>query len=135
YHIWSKRFDRELEDVFVIQDEIAASILDEFRIRRDARRSGRPPLNAPAHDAYLKGMYALNKWTEVAVRQAIGYFNQAMAEDSSFAPAYAALADAHVWFYSGLGILPADETVPHARRAVDRALTLDANLAHAYKVR
>ena len=135
YHIWSKRFDRELEDVFVIQDEIAASILDEFRIRRDARRSGRPPLNAPAHDAYLKGMYALNKWTEVAARQAIGYFNQAMAEDSSFAPAYAALADAHVWFYSGLGILPADETVPHARRAVDQALTLDANLAHAHKVR
>jgi serine/threonine protein kinase/tetratricopeptide (TPR) repeat protein len=135
YHIWSKRFDRELEDVFVIQDAIAASILDEFRIRRGDRPSERPPLNAPAHDAYLKGMYALNKWTEVAVRQAIGYFNQAIAEDSSFAPAYAALADAHVWFYSGLGILPADETVPHARRAVDNALTLDANLAHAHKVR
>ena len=52
-----------------------------------------------------------------------------------FAPAYAALAEAHIWFYSGLGVLPAAETVPHARRAVDRALTLDANLAHAHKVR
>jgi TolB-like protein len=135
YHIWSKRFDRELSDVFVIQDEIAASILDEFRIRRDARPSERAPLNVPAHDAYLKGMCALNKWTDGAMRQAIIDFNQAIAEDADFAPAYAALAEAHIWFYSGLGILPAAETVPHARQAVDTALTLDANLAHAHKVR
>jgi serine/threonine-protein kinase len=135
YHIWSKRFDRDLSDVFVIQDEIAASILDEFRIRRDARRAERAPLNVPAHDAYLKGMYALNKWTDGAMRQAIIDFNHAVAEDGDFAPAYAALAEAHIWFYSGLGILPAAETVPHARTAVDKALTLDANLAHAHKVR
>ena len=135
YQMWSKRFDRELSDVFVIQDEIAASILDEFRIRRDTRLPERTPLNVPAHDAYLKGMYALNKWTDGAVRQAIAHFNQAIAEDADFAPAYAALADAHIWFYSGLGILPAAATVPHARTAVDKALTLDANLAHAHQVR
>jgi adenylate cyclase len=135
YQMWSKRFDRELSDVFVIQDEIAASILDEFRIRGDTRPSERAPLNVPAHDAYLKGMYALNKWTDGAMRQAIIDFNQAITEDADFAPAYAALADAHIWFYSGVGIQPAAETVPHARTAVDRALTLDANLAHAHKVR
>jgi len=135
YHIWSKRFDRELSDVFVIQDEIAASILDEFHIHRNTRRSERTPLSVPAHEAYLKGMYALNKWTEGSVRQAIVDFQQAVAEDASFALAYAALAEAHVWFYSGLGILPARETVPHARGAVDKALELDPNLAQAYKVR
>ena len=135
YHIWSKRFDRELSDVFVIQDDIAASILDEFRIHRDTRASGRTPLNVPAHDAYLRGMYSLNKWTESAVRQAIVDFDDALAADADFAPAYAALAEAHVWFYSGLGVLPAHETVPHARRAVDQALALDASLAQAYKVR
>jgi eukaryotic-like serine/threonine-protein kinase len=135
YQMWSKRFDRELSDVFVIQDEIAASILDEFRIRRDTLPPERAPLNVPAHDAYLKGMYALNKWTDGAMRQAIIDFNQAITEDADFAPAYAALAEAHIWFYSGLGILPAAETVPYARRAVDQALTLDANLAHAHKVR
>jgi len=135
YHVWSKRFDRQLSDVFVIQDEIAASILDEFRIHRDIRSSERTPLNVPAHDAYLKGMYALNKWTEGAVRQAIADFNQALTADAEFAPAYAALAEAHVWFYSGLGILPAHQTVPHARRAVDKALEIDAGLAQAYKVR
>ena len=134
YQVWSKRFDRELSDVFAIQDEIAASILNEFRIRRDSP-SPHGPLNVPAHDAYLKGMYALNKWTQDAVRQAMIDFNQALTEDKNFAPAYAALAEAHMWFYSGVGILPADQTVPHARQAVDRALALDANLAQAYKVR
>jgi serine/threonine-protein kinase len=135
YHIWSKRFDRELSDVFVIQDEIAASILDEFRIDHETGPSERAPLNVPAHDAYLKGMYALNKWTEGTVREAIGAFRQALAEDAAFAPAYAALAEADIWFYSGVGILPAAETVPQARRAVDKALALDADLAQAYKVR
>jgi serine/threonine protein kinase/tetratricopeptide (TPR) repeat protein len=135
YQIWSKRFDRELSDVFVIQDEIAASILAEFRIGRELSLLKHAPLNVPAHDAYLRGMYALNKWTEAAVRHAIDDFEEAISADANFAPAYAALADAHIWFYSGLGILPANETVPRARQAVDKALTLDANLAQAYKVR
>ena len=135
YQIWSKRFDRELSDVFVIQDEIAATILDEFRIRRGTPPLERASLNVGAHDAYLKGMYALNKWTDSAMRQAIVDFTQAFAEDADFAPAYAALAEAQIWFYSGLGILPASKTVPHARWAVDRALAIDPNLAHAHKIR
>src|SRR5262245_25728957 len=71
YQLWSKRFDRELSDVFAIQDEIAASILDEFRIGRDTPPLERASLNVPAHDAFLKGLYALNKWTDGAMRQAI----------------------------------------------------------------
>ncbi len=134
YQIWSKRFHRELADVFVIQDEIAAGILDEFRIRRETPPD-RASLNVPAHDAYLKGMYALNKSTDVTMRQAIADFNQAISEEADFAPAYAALAEAHIWFYSGLGILPAHQTVPHARWAVDMALALEPTLAHAHKVR
>jgi serine/threonine protein kinase len=134
YQIWSKRFERQLSDVFAIQDEIAAGILDEFRIRRDTPPD-RASLNVPAHDAYLKGMYALNKWTDTAVRQAIADFDEAITADAGFAPAYAALAEAHVWFYSGLGVLPARETVPRARWAVGRALALEPNLAHAHKVR
>src|SRR5262249_20738234 len=134
YQIWSKRFDRELSDVFAIQDEIAAGILDEFRIRREPPPT-HPSLNVPAHDAYLKGMYALNKWTDASVRQAIVDFDEAIAKDTEFAPSYAALAEAHIWFYSGLGVLPARETVPRARWAVDRALALEPNLAHAHKVR
>ena len=64
YQLWSQRFDRELSDVFAIQDEIAATIVDELQAgaRRPAPAT-RASLDVPAHDAYLKGMYALNKWT------------------------------------------------------------------------
>jgi eukaryotic-like serine/threonine-protein kinase len=136
YQLWSRRFDRELSDVFAIQDEIAATIVKEFRMGV----AGQPPrrrasLDVTAHDAYLQGMYALNKWTDDSMRRAIGCFRDAIAADSGFAPAHAALAEAYVWLYSGLGILPAIETVPQARSAVEKALELDPTLADAHKVR
>jgi TolB-like protein/Tfp pilus assembly protein PilF len=136
YQIWSRRFDRELSDVFAIQDEIAATIVNEFQMTF----AGQPPRTRPsfdvsAHDAYLKGMYALNKWTDTSMRRAIAHFREAIAEDSRFAPAYAALAEGYIWLYSGLGILPADEIVPQARWAVEKALELDPALADAHKVR
>ena len=136
YHLWSRRFDRELSDVFAIQDEIAATVVDEFRMAVAAQQSGtRGPLDAVAHDAYLKGMYALNKWTVESVQQAIGHFNDAIAADPGFARAYAALAEGHMWLYSGFGVLPARDTVPHARAAVEKALALDPASADAHKVR
>ena len=134
--LWSRRFDRELSDVFAIQDDIAASIVGELRTGvGDHRPAKRTPSAAAAHDAYLKGMYALNKWTDASVRQAITEFEAAIARDPDFAPAHAALAECHVWLYSGLGVLPANETVPRARNAVERALELDPSLADAHKVR
>ena len=69
------------------------------------------------------------------MRQAIADFDEAIARDAGFAPAYAALAEAHLWLYSGVGILPARETVPQARWAVEQALALDPTLADAHKVR
>jgi serine/threonine protein kinase/tetratricopeptide (TPR) repeat protein len=136
YQLWSKRFDRELSDVFAIQDEIAAIIVNEFRMGLGIHSQGnRPSLDVVAHDAYLKGMYALNKWTEHSMRRAIADFREAIAEDPGFAPAYAALAEGHIWLYSGLGILPANDTVPQARWAVEKALELDPALADAHKVR
>jgi adenylate cyclase len=135
YQLWSKRFDRELADVFAIQDEIAGTIVNEFRMGLARPAPKRASLDVRAHDAYLKGMYALNKWTDQSMRRAIAHFGEAIAEDSTFAPAYAALAEAHVWLYSGLGIMPAKETVPRARWAIDKAVQLDPALADAHKVR
>lgn len=136
YQLWSRRFDRELSDVFAIQDEIAATIVNEFRIGSGTQPSWkRTSLDVMAHDAYLKGMFALNKWTDPSMRQAIAHFREAIAEDFRFAPAYAALAEGYMWLYSGLGILPANDTVPQARWAVEKALELDPTLADAHKVR
>ena len=69
------------------------------------------------------------------MRQAITDFGEAIARDPSFAPAFAALADAHIWLYSGIGLLPAGQAVPRARWAVEQALTFDPWLAEAHKTR
>ena len=134
--VWSKRFDGKLTDVFAIQDEIAATIVNEFRGGVAGAPAGkRAPLNVAAHDAYLKGMYALNKWTDHSMDQAIAYFREAIAGDPRFASAYAALAEGYIWLYSGLGIRPAGGTVPQARWAVGKALELDPAHADAHRVR
>ncbi len=104
------------------------------RARRRTAGGKRASLDVVAHEAYLRGMYALNKWSEDSMRRAIADFREAIAQDSGFAPAYAALAEGYIWLYSGLGILPASETVPQARSAVERALALDPTLADAHKV-
>jgi serine/threonine-protein kinase len=136
YQIWSKRFDRELSDVFAIQDEIAASIVSELRSGLARVPFGsRSSFDPKAHDAYLRGMYSLNKWTDGPMRRAIADFREAIAHDPGFAPAYAALAEAYIWLYSGVGILSAAAAVPEARRAADMALELDPALADAHKVR
>jgi eukaryotic-like serine/threonine-protein kinase len=156
YQLWSKRFDRELSDIFAIQDEVAASIVNELRsgpagkpaasaeataatsvpkwMRREAK-GRRASLDLAAHDSYLKGMYALNQWTDQSIERAIANFRDAIARDTAFAPAYAALAEGLIWLYSGLGILPANATVPEARWAVEKALDLDPTLADAHEVR
>ena len=134
YQIWSKRFDRELTDIFAIQDEIAATIVGEVRLGQ-AGYVGTSVPDVGAHDAYLRGMYALNKWTAESMQRAIGNFREAIALDSRFAPAYVALAEGHVWLYSGPGILPARGTVPQARRAIEKALQLDSLSGDAHRVR
>jgi serine/threonine protein kinase/Tfp pilus assembly protein PilF len=136
YQVWSRRFDRELSDVFAIQDEIAATIAHEFQGElAPHQQEKRAAFDLSAYDAYLRGMYAMHKWTDDAVQRAIVDFNEAIARDESFAPAYAALGEAYVWRYSGLGILASSESVPQARSAVDKALELAPTLADAHRVR
>jgi serine/threonine protein kinase/tetratricopeptide (TPR) repeat protein len=136
YQLWSRRFDRELADVFAIQDEIAATIATELQIGLAMQapvKSAAP--DVVAHDAYLRGMYALNKWNADSMRGAIADFRAAIARDSGFAPAYVALSEANIWLYSGLGVLSADDAIPEARWGVEKALELDPTLADAHRVR
>jgi tetratricopeptide (TPR) repeat protein len=125
-----------MEDVFAVEDEIAETIVNELaRELAGAAPRRLAPRNSAAHDAYLKGRYALNQWAEAPVRRAIALFEESIAHDPGFAPAYAGLAEAHVWLYSGVGIRPAREAVPPARAAVEKALELDPRLAAAHRVR
>jgi serine/threonine-protein kinase len=98
-HLWSDSYDRELDDIFAVQGEIAAAISDALRVKLllGAGAAVQPNVikaaNIDAYDAYLKGRYHFNRVGEDGFRLAIGYFEEAVSLDSTFALAYAGLAD------------------------------------------
>jgi len=138
YQLWSKKFDRDLDDVFSVQDEIAETVAAELQSelgfakeRSDARRAS----NLEAYDAYLRGLFAMNRWTEDWVERALASFADAVARDPGYALGHAAIAECLVWFYSGIGIRSAAETIPRARESAARALALAPELPEPHKVR
>ncbi|MDQ6891153.1 MAG: protein kinase [Acidobacteriota bacterium] len=132
YHLWSERFDREMQDVFAVQDEIARAITETLKIR--LLQSGDAPLRAPAtknvdaYNHYWKGRYF---WSRRQMPEAIAEFQDAVAGDPDYALAYTGLADTYaVWgFYGGI---PTWEAYGRARAAAERAreLTPDAAGVH-----
>ena len=102
---------------------------DGDRLSRRSGASARHASNLEAYDAYLRGLYAMNRWTEDWVERAVACFEDAIARDPGYALAHAALAECLVWFYSGIGTRPARETIPRAREAAARALELEPGLA------
>jgi TolB-like protein/DNA-binding winged helix-turn-helix (wHTH) protein/Tfp pilus assembly protein PilF len=134
--LWAETYGRGLRDVLGLQSEVAGAIAHEVSL--STQPSGRParpprPVVPAAFDAYLKGRYFWNKRTEAGLRKAIEYFNQAAAEDGTYAPAYAGLADAYALLGStGYDAIPPREAVPLAKAAAQRALALDNHLAAAH---
>jgi len=134
YHLWSERYDRELEDVFAIQDDIARAITDKLQVTLVAGEAGRlvrPPTESlEAYDLYLKGRFFVNQGGE-GPRKGLEYFRQALACDPEYALAHSGIAEAYVWL-GGTGILRPQEALPKAREAAIRALELDETLAEAH---
>jgi serine/threonine protein kinase/tetratricopeptide (TPR) repeat protein len=132
YHIWSDRYDREMEDIFQIQDEISEAIADSLRLQFSAASGKRPgdhrTENLEVYNLYLKGRYYWNKRSLDDFRRSIEYFKQAIDLDPSYAPAYAGLADCYLM----LEDRPISEVMPDAKAAVLKALELDSGLAEAY---
>jgi len=135
YHLWSERYDRELEDVFEIQDQITVTIVEALKPKligaRVTTQLRRPPSNTDAYVAYLKGRYQLSKFSLDGFTKAIEFFDEAAARDENYAPAYAGMAHARaaLWYY---GFLSPKEIVPKWKAAVERALEIDPNLAEAH---
>jgi serine/threonine-protein kinase len=137
YQIWSKRFDREMDDVFAVQDQIAETVASALWTEMGSSpelRPARQTSNLQAYDDYLRGLHAMNRWTEDEIERAIGCFEEAIIRDPDYALAHAALAECLVWFYSGIGTRPARQTIPRAREAARRALELGPGLAEGHKV-
>jgi len=132
YHLWSERYDRNMEDVFAIQDEITEKIMDKLMAALDVRRKPpeeHRPVNLEAFDLYLKGRYY---WNKFSLDKAITYYKQAIEKDSTYALAYAAVAEAYYMLSTGFDVLPSKEGMPKAREAAQKALEFDPTLAEAY---
>ncbi len=135
YHLWSERFDRDLKDVFAIQDEITAEIIKRLRATFDIALPGRDKRHAgsvEAYDLYLKGRYCFNLLQPDWVEKTISFYDQAIEKDPRFAPAYAAKAEAFIMMASGFDILPSREAMPKAKKAALKALEIDPSLSEAY---
>ena len=127
YHIWSERYDREMEDVFAIQDEIASNIVNALRLtlgRQELPRIKRPTDNLEAYHLYLKGRHFWHHRQPEMQRRALEAYQQAKEKDPSYALAHAGIAWIHV-IMGMYGVLPPNQACSAARIAAERALSLD----------
>jgi TolB-like protein/Tfp pilus assembly protein PilF len=133
YHLWSETYERELKDVFTVQDEISRAIVDTLQLKlANSGRQPRPPsANVEAYDLYLQGRYHWSRWRSEGAERAIEYFQQAIQKDPNYAAAYSGLADSYGWM-GFFGALPPNEAMPKARQAALKALALDDTLAAAH---
>ncbi len=135
YHLWSEKYDRELEDIFAIQDEISLAIVEELKIKLlgDEKKAlvKRHTDNLEAYNLFLKGRYYFNKQNPGGFEKAIQYFEQAIEKDPNHAVAFAGLADAY-WWGSFFGDLRPRQTYPKAREAAKKAIEIDDTLGEAH---
>ncbi|MEJ2513656.1 MAG: hypothetical protein P8080_01165 [Gammaproteobacteria bacterium] len=145
YHLWSGTYDRQLEDIFAVQDEISAEIVRALKGTLGAGKDAAPPVarTAPptesveAYQLYLQGRHQWKRRGQEAVSRSIALFEQAVELDPEFARAWAALAAAWIvlpGYSDGEPAEPAGDIVEKAVEAARRALALDPNLAEAHAV-
>jgi tetratricopeptide (TPR) repeat protein len=133
-HLWAENYDRDLDDIFAIQSDVAQRIVETLKVqltpREKARIAERPTEDVQAYEWYLKGRHYLSRRTEPTLRQAIERFRKAVAADPSFAQAWVGLADGLV-LLANYSPTPLAEVAAEARAAADRALALDPELGEA----
>ena len=133
--LWSQRYDRQLVDVFTIQDEIAGTIVSTLRATMFTDLSEHVPRryteNIQAYGLYLKGRYAWGKRTKEGVDEAVGFFEQAITADPNYAPAYAGLADSYALDVDYRAI-PVADSYARAKEYARKALALDETVPSAH---
>src|SRR5882724_388286 len=135
YHLWSERYDRELQDIFDVQDEITLAIIDVLKVKlfgdEKAALLKRYTDNTEAYQLYLQGRYCYNKYTPDYFQKGIEYFEQAIELEPEYAPAYAGLGFCYgSLFYFG-SVAP-HQIVPKWRALIDKSLEIDDRLGDAY---
>jgi len=135
YQLWSAKFDRDLDDIFAIQDEIALAIVDKLKIKllgqEKSRLMKRHTADRVAHNLYLKGLYFWNRRLEGGMKKAMDYFRQAIERDPGYALAYVGMAD--TYNITGLfGFSPPREAFTRAKAAAQKTLKIDDSIGEAH---
>jgi TolB-like protein len=135
FHLWSEKFDRDLEDVFAVQDEISGAIVEHLKVKllkgeRDAVFK-RYTENMEAYTLYLKGIYFLRMYTPDGFKKAVEFFQAALQKDPDYALAYAGLAE--VFYPSAFwGNVPPREAYPKTKEFAQKALEKDDSIGDAH---
>ncbi len=137
YHLWSERYDRQIEDLFEIQDEVTLAVVDALKLKllssEKASLLKQRTENTEAYQLYLKGRYYWHQRTEEAVKKGIECFEQAIDIDPNYALAYAGLADScSLLGLSEYSALSPTEAFPKAKQASVKALEIDNTVAKAH---
>ena len=136
YHIWSENYDRNLTDIFEVQDEISAIIANKLRENLTPKEKEEhlikaPTTNVTAYTYFLKGLHFWNKLTPADCRKAIECFEQAIALEPTYAQAYAMSAAAYSYL-GATGQMPATRAFEIVERHADKALELDSSIAESH---
>jgi len=136
-HLWAESYERDVRDLLGPQDEVAQRIAAQVGINLTAgdqtRMASTRAVDSAAHEAYLKGNFYLNRSSCDGFKKALEYFQQAVAQDANFAPAYVGMAQSY-FTLADWGCLPQDEAIRRSKATALKAVELDPNLgaAHAW---
>jgi serine/threonine-protein kinase len=135
YHLWSERYDREMTDVFAIQDEISQAIVETLRLRliKEPARAVRQPVDFEAYSLYLKGRYFQEKRTPDGFAKAKSCFDQALAHDSRYALALLGLAEFH-WLNAFYGFQYPRDALHRSKEMAIRVLEINDKLPEAHAI-
>ena len=135
YHLWSERYDRDMEDVFAVQDEIARTVVEKLKVKllgeQDVPVVKRPTDNLEAYKLVLKGRYYCARVTGTALQKGFECFTQALAVEPAYAQAQAGIAVIHT-FRAVLSFAVPQQVMPLAKEAALKALAIDETVADAH---
>ncbi len=131
FHLWSETFDRTLDDVFVIQDEIASAVVAALKVKLLDAMPTKVVTNPEVYALYLQGLYFDNLKGKENWEKAVSAFRQALAIDAEYAPAWVGISRTYT-YQTNFGLLSQEKGSALALEAVQRALVIDSNMATAW---
>ena len=130
FHLWSETYERDLQGVFALQDEITRAIVDALKIKLAASLPAHDQRNTEAYDLYLQGLYFSNKGSEADLRRALSFFQRALEKDPTFSRAWTGISK--VWYFLADVYVKPLQAYPLSKEAALKALALDEKDAEAH---